>query len=488
MAALAMFSACEAVQPLDELIQEDVVESVSLDTVIFSASLASDTKTYLAWSDDTQTFKTVWEESDYIWVYDPTINGWCYFSLVDGAGTTSATFKGSITPQYEYVAVYGSSFWGNKDYIGFYINSAQSNYYNSLTGHYTFSWTANPMVARSYTTDLSFKNICSLLCVSLTGDGEELRNIRFQSHGSGYGAGSIDVYFDGHNPYVGWWETSSTPITVYASGTLSSTPLDLYVVIPPGNYYDGFDIYVETNSGTMKKSTYNEVVFERSQVRKVNIEWDESYLLSWGLIGEMTDSWSYDIPMTFDGDYWVLKDQWLDAYAQFKLRYGGDWAVNYGTSSGNGLEINTAAFVYQDGLNMYVHEPGYYDIYLDPNNAVVYVMAEGAYPDGNIPERNETWGLIGTMTEWSYDIDMNNEGDGIWTLYGQYLEAGAEFKFRANHDWGYNFGGNGNYLPTEGTFDLYEGTNNIYVEYTGYYNLCLDVNARSLYVEYLGNW
>jgi len=55
------------------------------------------------------------------------------------------------------------------------------------------------------------------------------------------------------------------------------------------------------------------------------------------------------------------------------------------------------------------------------------------------------WGLIGSAipgSNWSVDFDMKfiNDGKGTWKITTD-LIPGA-FKFRKNHDWGTNFGGN----------------------------------------------
>lgn len=474
LAALAMFSACDALQPQEDLLPEDVTVSEKYDTVVLSASLGADTRTDLVWSDETQSFKTVWEENDYIYVFDEKDWKWNRFVLIEGAGTPNAKFKGSISEQYRYTAVYPESFYGDQYNVGFILNDTQYDF-------------CSPMVACSYDTNLNFINVCSVLCVRLTGNGESVSSVTFKPHEGNPGAGQFEVYFDNNRPLVGWRNSDARPITMNVDNEiLGSTPREYYFVIPYGEYLGGFDIFVQTEQGKMKRSTTEDIFFERSQVRCVNLEWDEDYLMEWGLIGEMTN-WDSDIMMSKEGDYWVLKGQYLDAGVQFKFRYGGDWLVNLGAypySDPYELKFDVGESLLESGPNMYVTESGVYDIYLDVDNKVVYIMHEGQYPQGDIPEKPESsWGLVGSMTYWDYDIDMTNE-DGLFVLRDQYLEDGDELKFRANDDWAINLGLDA-VLPINGTIEgLYQGGSNIKVEHTGYYNFYLDVEAGILRTEF----
>ena len=59
LTALVMFSGCETVQPQDE---EPILESIE-----FTATIGVDTKTNIQWSDESQTYKTIWTENDYVY-------------------------------------------------------------------------------------------------------------------------------------------------------------------------------------------------------------------------------------------------------------------------------------------------------------------------------------------------------------------------------------------------------------------------------------
>lgn len=475
LAALAMFSACEAVQPQEEFIPEDVqTEPGKAEMMVFTASLEPETKTALEWSEDTQTYKTLWEEDDVIWIYDSYYGTRTAFELVEGAGTTTAKFAGSITPQDEYTALYSDWVELGNGWGGVVINQ---RYEKEMV---------MPMAAHSTSTTLNFKNLCSLLCVSLTGDGEYVQEIMFTAHTSDYGSGYLEFGFNGEIPEIYYFDTNRSPISIFPEATLSSTPQDFFILVPPANYLDGFDLVVKTDKGNMRRATYNETVFERSQVRRVNLEFDEAYLVHWGLVGDF-NNWSNDIEFELAGEYWVIYGQELEAGVSFKARWGADWQNNLGGYYGNEVVIDGPTLLSQGGPNMYVPESGTYDIYLEPDEQVIYVMSQGRYPEGEVEKPSLVWSLIGSMTDWSGDYDMTEE-DGIWTLKNIYLEAGAEFKFRVNHDWNAGDLGLNDYLPENGEMTgLFQYSGNIMVKTTGYYNLYLDVDKCTLRSEYLGS-
>jgi len=93
-----------------------------------------------------------------------------------------------------------------------------------------------------------------------------------------------------------------------------------------------------------------------------------------------------------------------------------------------------------------------------------------------------SWGLIGSMTEWAKDIPMGLN-EGVYTLIGQYLEAGDEVKFRSNGSWDVNIGAGANQNITPGeVMQLSFNGNNLIVTQTGYYDIYLDVaNAMALF-------
>jgi hypothetical protein len=107
---------------------------------------------------------------------------------------------------------------------------------------------------------------------------------------------------------------------------------------------------------------------------------------------------------------------------EFKITSEPDWnGTNYG-DGGNGT-LSTS------GGNLKFPGAGYYKINADLNANTYSLMST-------------TWGVIGSFagSGWGSDVDMTyNSGDNSWSATVT-LAAGDEFKFRANHDWGLNYG------------------------------------------------
>jgi starch-binding outer membrane protein SusE/F len=140
---------------------------------------------------------------------------------------------------------------------------------------------------------------------------------------------------------------------------------------------------------------------------------------------------------------------------KFKFTSQPDWnGTNYGDGGVNMLSTSGGDLTFPDG-------GGYYKI-----NANVNDLTWFAKPT--------TWSMIGSFTGWSSDIDMTYD-DGSKTWSGTIdIAADGEFKFRANYDWGLNYGDSG----ADGT--LNEGGDNIKVT-AGTHTITLDLHNSGYY-------
>lgn len=116
---------------------------------------------------------------------------------------------------------------------------------------------------------------------------------------------------------------------------------------------------------------------------------------------------------------------------EFKLTPGPTWDNALGDGGGGTLSSS--------GGNLKVGSGGYYHIKASTVNNTWSATAT-------------TWGLIGSFSAsgWSNDVDMTYDaGKNAWV--GTITTAdGDQFKFRANHDWGLNYGDNGGGKLVEG--------------------------------------
>jgi hypothetical protein len=82
----------------------------------------------------------------------------------------------------------------------------------------------------------------------------------------------------------------------------------------------------------------------------------------------------------------------------------------------------------------------------------------------NAPTEYEAVGIIGGFNEWSADVDMTQLEKAPHNWYVRHtLAADTELKFRANHAWDVNWGGNGSAEIGEDVYYLAPGGDNIKV-------------------------
>lgn len=226
----------------------------------------------------------------------------------------------------------------------------------------------------------------------------------------------------------------------------------------------------------------------------------------WCLIGVNGD-WTKDVPMV------VAENGMAVAYGielkegNFKVRIpndDGSWndAANYGVDpsvAGAKVYANMPIPVFTGGGSSNIVPVVYatYDIYFDEANKVVYLMEAGKPVSEavefekfreklNLAEGN-TWGIVGTFTDWGEDIATMEIGeiDGeLWAVAKNLkITAADEFKFRANGQWTLNYGG-----PQDMEIGkLYEGiinsSNNMSVAADGYYNLYFSMDYATIKIE-----
>jgi len=97
----------------------------------------------------------------------------------------------------------------------------------------------------------------------------------------------------------------------------------------------------------------------------------------WGVIGSIAstgNSWGQDEPMVTDGTWHAALGLTLSASDEFKFRKDADWGVNYG---GTFEALGEPFAVTQDGANIKVTEDGTYDLFLNPEAAVVVIVSAG---------------------------------------------------------------------------------------------------------------
>ena len=151
-----------------------------------------------------------------------------------------------------------------------------------------------------------------------------------------------------------------------------------------------------------------------------------------------------------------------NAAPEFKIVKGPDWSFgDFGASSSTVLT--------NGGSNLTLS-----------NGAGVYRLTASTSGLTWSATKITTWGIIGSATplDWGASTPMTfNAADGTWTITTNLTGgAGKEMKFRANNDWGINFGDNN---PADNKPEY--GGDNIKIAADGNYTITLDIGIAGNY-------
>ena len=208
-----------------------------------------------------------WTAEDALAVYADGLSYVDKYTLTDGAGTEKGSFAGRVSGK-SYVALYPYSDRVREGLQGNVLHlqlPSEQIYKPSSIGEGAF-----PMIAVGGEEGLSFKNLCSVLKISLTGNAG-VKAVRFIAHDDKMavcGPATVRTDFDAV-PELVMGEEGLPVMTLVCNGLplLEDKATDFMLVIPSGTYKGGFSIEVETFSGTFTRSIDSDVTFGRSQFR-----------------------------------------------------------------------------------------------------------------------------------------------------------------------------------------------------------------------------
>jgi len=238
---------------------------------IITAVLESEpaTRTHLSTPDAQGIYYPYWSENDDIALYVDGINVADKYKLVSGAGTTKGEFSGTAYGT-RMVALYpyeDKTDAGLKDdALHLELPSVQAYREGGFAeGMY-------PMVAIGSPDGLTFKNLCAVLKVSMTGT-VAVKSIRFSANDSWMpvsGRASLRTDFK-DMPELVMDDDGANEVTLQCDYVPldPSTATEFFIVIPPGTYRGGISVEINTFNGTVTRSTDADIVFERSQVRSI---------------------------------------------------------------------------------------------------------------------------------------------------------------------------------------------------------------------------
>lgn len=425
-AALIMLASCDTIEPT-----ESFVEGVSsgsgyshaADSVVFTASLETETKTYLDYNG--YGYDLLWSGSDKIFIMDAAtltddMPAWEYCSLINGSGTTAAEFIGTMKAD-SYVALYSKNY-GYPDSSGRPVVSIYPYQY-SYTGlgeeniqDYHF-----PMVAVSDDRNFEFKNLGSILKLNVTGDGEFLDRIYVSTKNGEAIAGYASIDFDSNDdPYLIFTqepdaESVFSSIEYYCYTYLSSTPEEFYIIVPAQVYEDGLEFTLFTEEGTyMTVSTAAGIKTERSKMHEISIDFvrDENSLPN-GLyiVGDAVDASQETELHAFTEVYSncyekfvaIKEDEPFSIVEWFegkRYEYGVASYSRAIVSDSYGFDIAQFTEINNANSNFSVPKSGLYYVLVDGENFEVYLLPV-------------EWQLRGTCNGWeitpmTYSFDYSS--------------------------------------------------------------------------------
>ncbi len=253
-----LFAQCQN-KPLDDAMN-GVDEVRTVDLTIEAPQADEETKTMLQ-----DNSVLLWEDGDEI-----IINGSWYRVEVNEDNPAYATVR-DVRMDEGYAAAYP---WGNVDYwdSNMYCEFPTSQSYREGG----FAQYANPMMARGNGTNLSFKNMGSILRLGLKGNNEEITKLivkanaeeeyitgTFHIDAAAFDAGLYEeAYLEGWYPFV----IVEFPEPVI----LTAEPAYIYVVVPPVTLSQGFTVVAGSeDGGVFEVSTTNSVTFERAKIKQM---------------------------------------------------------------------------------------------------------------------------------------------------------------------------------------------------------------------------
>lgn len=298
MGALALSTALS----LTSCVEEKMVNEGQSTILKASIEQPYDTRTQLS-GPDGGVYKTLWVENDAIGVFDgggPVTE----FGLIGGAGTSTGEFKGVLFTG-DIVAVYPFSICESISGKTVSVILPQEQSYkagNIPDGSY-------PMVAVSSSTSLNFKNLSSVLKVSMTGS-LKVNCISFLPNDSGVKvSGAATITADSSAPQLQVSESGTGFVKlVCPSVALSAEATDFYLVVPARKYPGGFSLKINTDEGDVVKSIETDVTLSRSQLYRIapfECKTDES------------------------GKYIFFEDKNFESYLIANFDTDGDGAISY---------------------------------------------------------------------------------------------------------------------------------------------------------------
>ena len=243
--------------------EEEIGNESVATTLRASIEHKAETRTHLS-GPDNNIYKTLWSENDAIGVYVGDANA-SEFKLTGGAGTNSGEFTGAI-PSGNKIAVYPYSIC--KSIKGSRVSVVLPEEQTYKKGNIPDG--AYPMVAAGGESTLKFKNLCSVLKISMTGS-MNVNYISFSANNNKIKvSGDAVINADPDSPALVVSDGGLSTIKLLCpSVTLSDNSTEFYIVVPAQKYTGGFSLMIDTDKGKVLKTIETDVTLKRSELYRI---------------------------------------------------------------------------------------------------------------------------------------------------------------------------------------------------------------------------
>ncbi len=355
-------------------------------STVVTAGLPS-TRTYMSEADgETGARKVYWENGDVI-----NINGTASAALAEvGEAASSANFTFPSVLEYPYSAIYPASAYKNASTV------TLTDFQGYKNG--TFAQNVLPMAA--YATSegvLTFSHLCAVvkLSLSLGEDADEIKHVDFRGNNSEQVCGDFTINYETLALTPASTAEACRSVRANVRKVLSAeAATEVYVVVPAGEYANGFTVKVSDVKGHyMEKGKAAAVTLEAGKVYRMpefafaptGTEVDVEIATAQELVdfAKAYNAGEYDEPLVNLTTDIVFDEATSAAYESIGVDLGND-VTNYfnGCFDGKGFSIknftgNKPLFAYTGGAgyiqNLTIDESCSYEITLADPAAVSYL-------------------------------------------------------------------------------------------------------------------
>ena len=245
--------------------QTRLEEDFRLPSGLIRATI-EDTETRTSLQPGTGTVSSVlWSEADEIAVFLDGATQAKTFTLSEGAGTKQATFKGDGAAQ-NYVAFYPKKMVSSLSGDNVRINLPTEQEYKEGS----FASGTYPMLASGSSSSLQFRNLASILRISLTGKHSVTRIVFTSAQKSVKVCGQATASVSSQKLSVTSNGRDSVALNVGGVQLKETEPTDFFLVLPPQTYKGGFTVRVYTGDRYMDKTYPSDFTMERSRLHKAD--------------------------------------------------------------------------------------------------------------------------------------------------------------------------------------------------------------------------